>query len=83
MREGSKTPGLRIVAGTEGPTDGPGSNAAKPIAAQGSKIIRDCVVYAQSMAAFGAGFNADPTDDCDYAGVGDFTKKAAAAVESQ
>jgi hypothetical protein len=76
----SKKPRLTVVAGTEAPTTGPRSNPAKPIAAQGSKVIRDCVVYTQSMAAFSAGFHADPTDDCDYAGERDFTKKAAAAL---
>jgi hypothetical protein len=30
--------------------------------------------------AFSAGFQADPTDDCDYAGAGDFMKKADAAL---
>jgi hypothetical protein len=100
MTADNKTP-FRVVAGTDGPAEGPESNAAKIAAARvrcrnfdgkprkvrsdagipkkpakakaiepaaGSKIIRDCVVYAQSRGAYQAGFKADPTGDFDYAG---------------
>jgi hypothetical protein len=75
MRTKSKTRGLRIVGGKEGPAAD--LNTAKIGA---SKVIRDCVVYVQSMAAFSAGFHVDPTGNGDYCDVGDFTKKANAAL---
>ena len=36
----------------------------------GSEIIRQCVIYVQSMAAFQAGFKVDPTGYWDHAGAG-------------
>jgi hypothetical protein len=35
-----------------------------------SEIIEQCVIYAQSIAAYNAGFNVDRTGDFDYAGCG-------------
>jgi hypothetical protein len=39
-------------------------------AAQCSEIIEQCVIYAQSVAAFQAGFKVDSTSDFDHAGSG-------------
>jgi hypothetical protein len=39
--------------------------------AKRSEIIEECLIYAQSIAAYDAGFYVDPTDDFDYAGCGD------------
>jgi hypothetical protein len=36
-----------------------------------SEIIEQCLIYAQSIAAYNAGFYVDPTGDFDYAGCGD------------
>ena len=36
----------------------------------GSEIIRQCVIYVQSMAAFTAGFEVDPSGNFDHAGSG-------------
>src|SRR5258705_11311392 len=41
---------------------------AKKLAPKKSAIITQCVVYAQSMAAYHAGFRVDHTDDADHAG---------------
>jgi hypothetical protein len=35
-----------------------------------SEIIEQCLIYAQSIAAYNAGFYVDPTGDFDYAGCG-------------
>jgi hypothetical protein len=42
----------------------------KPIKPAGSEIIRQCVVHAQSVAAFKAGYAVDLSGDFDFAGVG-------------
>jgi hypothetical protein len=39
-------------------------------AAKHSEIIEQCVIYAQSVAAYEAGFKVDSTGDFDYAGSG-------------
>jgi hypothetical protein len=41
---------------------------AKKVAPEKSAIIMQCVVYAQSMAAYHAGFKVDHTGNSDYAG---------------
>lgn len=51
--------------------------AAKP---QTSKIIEQCVLYVQQMAAYDAGFNVDHTGDSDYASKGSHFKKARRAM---
>jgi hypothetical protein len=46
---------------------------AKPVVEKKTKrseIIEQCVIYAQSIAAYNAGFYVDSTDDFDYAGCG-------------
>ena len=45
------------------------NSKTKP-AAKHSEIIEQCVLYAQSIAAFHAGFKVDGTNDFDYAGSG-------------
>jgi hypothetical protein len=50
MSTGSKPPGLRIVAGTEASTKLPTVQASVPPGQ--SAVIKDCVIYAQSMARF-------------------------------
>jgi hypothetical protein len=54
----------------------PASDPAK------SGIIEQCVIYAQSIAAFHAGFTVDHTDDNDFAGEfgGEFLDKARIAL---
>jgi hypothetical protein len=47
------------------------TKATEPTSARRSEIIEQCTVYAQSMAAYKAGFYTDPTGDFDYAGSGD------------
>jgi hypothetical protein len=42
----------------------------KKKAASHSEIIKQCLIYAQSAAAYNAGFYVDPTGDFDYAGCG-------------
>jgi hypothetical protein len=49
-------------------------------AAKRSEIIEQCVVYAQSIAAHAAGFEADHTCNCDYAGANRLLKKAKRAM---
>jgi hypothetical protein len=43
---------------------------SKAATAKRSEIVEQCVVYAQSIAAYQAGFKIDPTGDFDYAGCG-------------
>jgi hypothetical protein len=40
---------------------------AKEAKPEGSEIIKQAVIYAQSLAAHHAGFDADPTGDSEYA----------------
>jgi hypothetical protein len=45
-----------------------------------SKIIEQCVIYVQQLAAFNAGFSVDHTGDCDFASKGGRLKKASRAM---
>jgi len=45
-----------------------------------SKIIEQCVIYVQCLAAYDAGFSVDPTGDADYAGKGRQISKARRAM---
>jgi hypothetical protein len=45
-----------------------------------SKIIEQCVIYVQSLAAYDAGFSVDRTGNSDYAGDGSHIRKARAAM---
>ena len=54
---------------------------AKPIAApERSKIIEQCVIYVQCLAAYDAGFSVDHTGNSDYAGKGRQISKARRAM---
>jgi hypothetical protein len=48
-------------------------SSKKPTPPERSAIIKQCIIYFQSMAAYNAGFEADPTADSDVAGAGDGT----------
>jgi hypothetical protein len=52
----------------------------KAIAPQRSKIIEQCVIYVQSLAAYDAGFSIDVSGDSDYAGKGDHLETAKRAM---
>jgi hypothetical protein len=41
-----------------------------------TKVIEQCVIYVQSLAAYDAGFGVDRTGDADYAGKGRQISKA-------
>jgi hypothetical protein len=45
-----------------------------------SKIIEQCVIYVQALAAYDAGFSVDHTGDSHYAGKGREIKKASRAM---
>ena len=45
-----------------------------------SKIIEQCVIYVQQLAAYDAGFEVDHTGDSDYANKGGHFKKARRAM---
>jgi hypothetical protein len=47
---------------------------------QRSKIIEQCVIYVQSVAAYDAGFSIDVSGDSDYAGKGDHLESAKRAM---
>jgi hypothetical protein len=48
--------------------------------AKRSKIIEQCVIYVQQLAAYDAGFAVDHTGDYDHAGKGADIKKALRAL---
>ena len=57
-----------------------GKKSKKAAPSQTSKIIEQCVIYVQQMAAYDAGFNVDHTGDCDYATKGSHFRKARRAM---
>jgi hypothetical protein len=53
---------------------------AKPSRPDRSKIIEQCVIYVQQLAAYDAGFSVDRTDDAEYCGKRGHIKKARRAM---
>ena len=53
---------------------------AKEAKPEGSKIIEQCVIYVQCLAAYDAGFSVDRTGDADFCNTGDQIKKAHRAM---
>ena len=54
---------------------------AKEAKPEGSKIIEQCVIYVQRLAAWDAGFSVDRTGDADFCGTGDHLKKSCRAMD--
>jgi hypothetical protein len=52
----------------------------KPDAPDHSKIIEQCVIYVQALAAYDAGFSVDRTGNSRYAGKGRQIKNASRAI---
>ena len=57
-----------------------GKQHAAAVAPGLSKIIEQCVIYVQQLAAYDAGFKVDHTGDCDHASKGRQIKKARRAL---
>ena len=53
---------------------------AKPAKPDSSKIIEQCVIYVQHLAAYDAGFSVDRTGNAEYCGKGGQIKKARRAM---
>jgi len=53
---------------------------AKPSQPDGSKIIEQCVIYVQQLAAYDAGFGVDRTGDADHCGKGGHIRNAQRAM---
>jgi hypothetical protein len=53
---------------------------AKEAKPEGSKIIEQCVIYVQCLAAYDAGFSVHRTGDADFCNTGDQIKKAHRAM---
>jgi len=58
----------------------PKAKTTTPPDAGRSKIIEQCVIYVQCLAAYDAGFSVDHTGDADYAGKGRQISKARRAM---
>jgi hypothetical protein len=75
----STTPALKIVAGTEASICAKAALIETAPAPAPSKIIEQCVVYVQQLAAYDAGFSVDRTDGSEHCN-GKQIKKARGAM---
>src|ERR1700676_875274 len=53
---------------------------AKPSKPDGSKIIEQCVIYVQQLAAYDVGFRVDRTGEAEYCGEGNHIREARRAL---